>query len=132
MAKNMCKTHIKLQNAKQKISFFGVRQFNMQFTHVFLLLASKNIYSQFVLKKYTKLFLFGKPKCNTKKLFVKSELNFELMWQTPCSGKMNIDLVSVQNNHFPAFGLLPWKKLYKSNMVIAPSFIFHIIYFEYN
>ena len=33
---NMCKTYIKLQNVKKKIGFlFGVRQFDMQFTHVF-------------------------------------------------------------------------------------------------
>ena len=60
MAKIMCKTHIKLQNAKQKISFFGVRQFNMQFTHVFFALGFQKHILSICLEKVHKAISFWK------------------------------------------------------------------------
>ena len=60
----------------------------------FLFLAFRNIKSQFVFKKVHQAITFWKVIIETqKKLFIKigHEL-WNLIWQTPCSGKIKIDL----------------------------------------
>ena len=59
-----------------------------------MLSAFKNINSQFSFKKYIRLLLFWKPQLRHKKVFWKIRIKlWKFIWQTPCCGKMNIDIV---------------------------------------